>query len=63
MSYFGALPSPTAAQRKEGDALPIGPTAALAPDVDALTGKKEGLPLWVWVAGGAVAVFALLRKR
>ena len=47
----------------QGSGLPIGPTAALAPDVDALTGKKAGLPSWVWVAGGAVAVFALLRKR
>jgi hypothetical protein len=47
----------------QGSGLPTGPTAALTPNVDALTGKKEGLPLWVWAAGGAVAVFALLRKR
>lgn len=37
----------------------LNPGQAFAPDVDALTGKKGGLPTWTWVALGGVAVFAL----
>lgn len=38
---------------------PLTPGAAFAPDVDALTGKKGGLPPWAWMALGGAALFVL----
>lgn len=39
------------------------PGQAFAPNVDALTGKKGGLPSWAWAALGGVALFALWQSR
>ena len=41
----------------------LNPGRAFAPNVDALTGKKGGLPTWAWAALGGVALFALWQSQ